>query len=125
MDKSQLDELKIQYDALIRLNELMEPDDDFTLKESRHGLSDIKFYDTKRDSSKLITLIHDKDGSFVARIFEGPLRLSDKSKYALEAMSSMMAMVVKSVLNDELEEMKKAFAEIEIDGDKTIEYIPG
>lgn len=121
MDKTQLNELRNKHDALVRLNELMETDTHCAINQARHSLSTIKFHDHHRDNSIELTLIHSKDGSFLARISEGPLKLSDKSRNALEAMSSTMATVVKSVLNEELEEMKKAFGEISIDGHHTVE----
>ena len=114
MDKTQLNELKIKHDALLRLNELMETNDHCTVNEGRHSRSTVIF--NQSGHSVEITFIHDTDDSFLARISEGPLRLSDKSKIALEAMSSTMATVVKSVLNEELKETKKAFGEIAVDG---------
>lgn len=97
MDKTQLDKLRVEHDALLRLNELMETGHHCTVNDSRHSLTTVKF--------------------------RRPLRLSDKSKNALEAMSSTMATVVKSVLSEELEEMKKSFGEIKIDGE-TISETP-
>jgi len=121
MDRTQLNELKSQHDALIRLTELMETDTHCPVNESRHSMSTVTFRHRTTDVPTEIKFIHNKDDSFEARISQGQLRLSDKSRNALEAMSSTMATVVKSVLNEELEEMKKAFSDIKIDGHQTTE----
>lgn len=116
MDKAQLNELMNKHDALIRLTELMETGHHCTVNKAMHSLSSVQFRES--DHLREIVLKYDKDGQFVVRISEGPLRLSDKSRNALEGMSSTMAAVVKSVLNEELEEIKKDFSDIRINGEK-------
>jgi len=118
MDKTQLNELRNKYDALLRLGELVETGHHCTVNKGRHSLSTVNFRLSDNRGLIEIRFIHDKDGSFEVRIDAGPLALSKKSKNALEAMSSTMATVIKSVLNEELVEMKKIFGEISINGEK-------
>ena len=117
MDKQQLYRLKAQHETLARIDELMEGSDHCQINESRHNLSTIRFQESSQQRQVIINFIHNKDGSFVVETPRGKLTLSDKSKNAIEAMSSTMAAVVKSVLNEELEAMKAAFGNIEIDGE--------
>ncbi len=125
MDATQLGQLKAQHEALARLAGLMEETSHCAINGSRHILSKVKFLESSQDRTSEILFIHNKDGSFKVDTGHEILTLSDKSRNALEAMSSTMAMVVKSVLNEELEEMKKAFGEIEIDGEKQIDTDKG
>jgi len=119
MDGKQLGRLKAQHEALKRLNSLMDMNDHCAVNTAGHRRTVVWF--SQPPSRKQIEFIHNEEGKFVVETDQGSLRLSDKSRNALEAMSSTMATVVKSVLNEELEEMKKAFGEIAIDGHHTTE----
>lgn len=121
MDGKQLGRLKSQHEALKRLTELIEMNNNCAVNSGRHSSSTVKFREPDRSVSTQIRFIHNKDGAFEVQTDVGSLTLSDKSRNALEAMSSTMAAVVKSVLNEELAEMKKAFGEISIDGYHTTE----
>ena len=119
MDGEQLGKLKAQHEALKGLNNLMDVSNLCAVNTARHCRTAVWF--TNSGERTEINFIHQEEGGFVVETNRGAFTLSDKSKNALEAMSSTMATVVKSVLNEELEEMKKAFGEISIDGHHTTE----
>ena len=114
MDKTQLNALVAKHESLLKLNLLMETGDSCTLNKASHARSSLRFH--LENATTDLTLTHNENGLLGVEVRGNTLRLSDKSRNALEAMSSTMATVVRSVLNEELEEMKKAFGEISIDG---------
>ena len=125
MDKKQLDELKIKHNALAELDDIMENSNKHcAINHSRHKKSTVTFIASGGDT-KNIYFEHSHDGFFEVKTNSGCLVLSDKSKTALESISSMMATIVKSVLNDELEVMKREFGSIEIDGEFVSDDVVG